>query len=161
MTNSGYSFRSGGIPGLIMTILGLVALYYIAKGAFWLLTWLSPVLLIATLVLDYQVVINFLKMMWALILRNPVLGILSSILSIFGFPIVIFFLFGRAWFGYYTRKKQKEQFEYFRQNDGQADTQDDFVSYEEITDEPEEISSGPLDLNSSKIQQQNNEDYKK
>lgn len=134
MTNNQFSFRGNGLYGIIATVLFLIALFYIAKGVFWVLTWVSPVLLIATLVIDYQVVINYLKMLWGMIIRTPIKGVLAAALSVLGFPVVILFLFGRAWFGYYIRKKQKEQSEFFQRFKEQQEQEEEFVSYEEIND---------------------------
>lgn len=134
MSNNQFYFRGNGLYGIIATILFLIALYYIAKGVFWVLTWVSPVLLIATLVIDYQVVLDYLKMLWNMILRTPIMGILAAALSVFGFPVVILFLFGRAWFGYYLRKKQKEQADFFQRFKEQQQQEEEFVQYEEIID---------------------------
>ena len=134
MPNSSSSFKGGGLYGLIATILFFIVLFYIAKGIFWVLTWVSPVLLIITLVLDYQVVTNYLKMLWGMILRTPIMGILSSIISFFAFPVVILFLFGRAWFGYYIRKKQREQAAFFQQFQESQQREEEFVPYEEVID---------------------------
>lgn len=134
MSNNQFYFRGSGLYGIIATILFLIALYYIAKGVFWVLTWVSPVLLIATLVIDHRVVLDYLKMLWNMIIRNPIMGILSAALSILGFPVVMLFLFGRAWFGYYLRKKQREQADFFQQFREQQQQEEEFVSYEEIID---------------------------
>jgi hypothetical protein len=134
MSNNSFSFKGGGLYGLIATILLFIAVYYIAKGVFWVLYWVSPLMLIATVVLDYQVVINYLKMLWGMILRSPITGILASIISFFAFPIVILFLLGRAWFGYYIRKKQREQNAFFQQFHETQQREEEFVPYEEVID---------------------------
>jgi hypothetical protein len=136
MSNTGFSFKSSGLYGLIVGVITLVALFYVAKGIFWVLTWVSPVLLIAALVIDYQVVVDYLKMLWNMVLRSPITGILFSVISFVAFPVTILYLFGRAWFGYYIRKKQREQaafFQQFNENNRQAQ-EDEFVAYEEIKD---------------------------
>jgi hypothetical protein len=136
MSNTGFSFKSSGLYGLIVGVITLIALFYAAKGVFWVLKWVSPVLLIATLVLDYQVVVDYLKMLWNMILRSPITGVLFSAISFFAFPVTILYLFGRAWFGYYVRKKQREQSAFFQQfNENNREPQEDeFVAYEEIKD---------------------------
>lgn len=136
MSNTGFSFRGSGLYGLVATILGLIALYYVAKGAFWVLTWVAPILLIITLVLDYSVVTDYFKMLWNMILRNPIMGILASVLTFFAFPVVIFFLFGRAWFGYYIRKQHRQFESTFEPNKPpkQQHNEAEFVPYEEVVD---------------------------
>lgn len=157
MSDSGYHFRSSGILGLFMTILVMIALFFIAKGIFTLLYWIAPVLLIFTLVLDYQVVVRYLLMLWSLLLTRPILGLLASVLTFFGYPVVIFFLFGRAWFGYNIRKKQGSSEGFKRQNQYSQQQNDDFVAYEEITDEDSDAISGLFEINRNEPpkQQQN------
>lgn len=136
MSNTGYSFRGSGLYGLIVTILTLIALYYVAKGAFWILNVVAPLLLIVTLVLDHKVVVDYFKMLWRMILNTPIIGILAAVLSVVAFPVVIFFLFGRAWFGYYIRKKQKDMNDTFQQHFQQQQAkEEEFVPYEEIKDQ--------------------------
>jgi hypothetical protein len=136
MQNSNFSFKGTGLYSLIAGILLFIALFYIAKGVFWVLTWLSPVLLIATLVLDYKVVTDYLLMLWNMILRSPISGILFTAISFVAFPITALYLFGRAWFGYYIRKKTRENASFFQQFQENAKQQEseEFVSYEEIKD---------------------------
>ncbi len=155
MSNNSFSFKGGGLYGLIATILLFIALFYIAKGIFWVLTWVSPILLIITLVLDYQVVINYLKMLWGMILRSPITGILASIISFFAFPIVILFLFGRAWFGYYIRKKQREQASFFQQFQETQQREEEFVSYEEVIDNRLDDSINQTTFESNKEKKRN------
>lgn len=160
MSDSGYSFRSGGLPGIIFTILVMIALFYIAKGFFIVLYWLSPFLLIATLVLDYQVVIKYIKMIWSLLLRNPIGGLLAIALSVLGYPIVIFFLFGRAWFGHKVRKQQQQEGGYRRQSHYSTHSSDEFVAYEEITDEDSEAISGLFEINRNEPPKQEQHDQR-
>lgn len=136
MKNSNLSFKGSGLYSLIAGILLFIALFYIAKGVFWVLTWVSPVLLIATLVLDYKVVTDFLLMLWNMILRSPISGILFTAISFVAFPITILYLFGRAWIGYYLRKKTRENASFFQQFQENAKQQEneEFVPYEEIKD---------------------------
>lgn len=157
MSDSGYHFRSSGILGLFMTILVMIALFFIAKGIFTLLYWIAPVLLIFTLVLDYQVVVRYLLMLWSLLLTRPILGLLASVLTFFGYPVVIFFLFGRAWFGNNIKKKQGSSEGFKRQNQYSQQQNDDFVAYEEITDEDSDAISGLFEINRNEPpkQQQN------
>ena len=136
MQNSNLSFKGSGLYSLIAGILLFIALFYIAKGVFWVLSWTAPVLLIAALVLDYKVVTDYLLMLWNMILRSPISGILFTAISFVAFPITILYLFGRAWGGYYVRKKVRENASFFQQFQENAKQQEneEFVPYEEIKD---------------------------
>ena len=46
----------GGFGSIIALILFLVMIYYIIKGAYFVLGIIAPILLIATLIIDYKVV---------------------------------------------------------------------------------------------------------
>ena len=157
MSDSGYHFRSSGLAGVIITALVMIGLFYIAKGIFTLLYWVSPVLLIATLLLDYRVVVRYFKMLWSLLLRNPLLGVLTALLTFFAYPVVIFFLFGRAWFGYSVRKAQGNRTNHQKNQYAEQQT-DEFVAYEEIKDEDAEAISGLFEINRDELTKQKQND---
>lgn len=73
-----------------------LALFWLAKSIFWILSYLAPVFLIITLILNYKIVVNYLKMLWNNIKTKPLYGVLLTALSVIGFPIVAFLLFGKA-----------------------------------------------------------------
>ena len=73
-----------------------VALFYIAKGIFTLLSWAFPVFLVGALILDYKVVLGYVKWLFSSLRRNPVFGIVAIVLSVIGIPFVSVFLFLRA-----------------------------------------------------------------
>ena len=136
-----YSYNSqprNPIIGLVVTALVLVALYYIAKGTFWVLTWTSPVFLILALIIDYNVVLNYLKWLWRKVIDTPISGVLMSVLTFFGFPDVAAFLFFKA-YGQYRLKKYADQYQDQMGGfnpQGQSKPNDEFVEYEEIKEEP-------------------------
>ncbi len=86
----------GGFGSIIILILFFIALYFIAKGIFTVLSYLAPVLLIITLIIDYSVVLDFGKFIIRLFKNNILVGILAVLLTIVGFPIVAGFLFFRS-----------------------------------------------------------------
>jgi predicted membrane protein len=102
----------------------LVAMFFIAKGIFTVLSWVAPLLLILTAVFDYTVIIDYGKFLLKLLKENLLFGIIGIILTIIGFPIVSGFLFFKA----YARKKLKD---YTKQQ------QPKYVDYEEIKKEDE------------------------
>ena len=85
------SFRSGNaIIGLLSSVLFIVLAFYALKGLFWVLAYLSPVLLIATLIMDSSVVTDYLKTLWNLLKTTPFFGILCCGLSVLRFLLSFF-----------------------------------------------------------------------
>lgn len=125
-----FQIRANGIIGLAMVILFFIALFFIARGIFTLLAWLAPALIIGALLINYRTVLGFLKYLWNLLRRNPLMGILVVILTIIGFPIVSGFLFGKSIF---DRKVRKIEAEMRRHREGEL------IDYEEIREEEGEI----------------------
>lgn len=134
----------GNWVGIIMMVVILVGLFFVLRGIFNLLYFIAPVLLIATLIIDYKVVLNYIKQLGGLFTRNPLYGIGASALTFFFYPIVFVILLFRAFTG-----KQKQRF--FGNAEGQRE--DEFVDYEEIDDEP-------LDLDEfGKVKEKRYDDY--
>ena len=73
-----------------------VALFWIAKGVFTLLSWVFPAFLVGALILNYRVVLGYIKWLFSSLKRNPVFGIVAIVLSVVGIPFVSVFLFLRA-----------------------------------------------------------------
>ena len=86
----------GSFGYIAMAVLALVAIFFIARFAFNLIYMVAPLILIATLIIDYKVVVDFGKWMLKLFKMNPLYGIGASILTFFIYPIVAFFLLGKA-----------------------------------------------------------------
>lgn len=117
MQSQGYTIRTNGIIGFLFMVLVLVGLFFIAKGIFKLLLWLSPVLIIGALLIHYQTVIGFLKYLWNLLRSNPVVGILAVVLTAVGYPLVCGYLFGKSVLDRKVRKlenaiREREQGEF-------------------------------------------------
>jgi hypothetical protein len=91
-----FRLKVNGIMGLISVILFFVVLFFLARGIFTILAWAAPVLIIAALVINYRTVVGYLKFLWDLLRRRPLMGIVGIILSVIGFPIVSGFLLGKA-----------------------------------------------------------------
>lgn len=119
--NSPFGFLG---PLLILAVF-FTAMFFLAKGVFWVLSWVAPILLLITLVLDYTVVTDFFKFIWKLLKENTIMGILSVLLVVFGYPIVSGYLFFKA-LGKRTVKKAMANME---------SKQNTFTEYEEVLDE--------------------------
>ena len=127
------------ITSILILVLIFVGLYFIAKSIFTLLAWAAPVLLVATLLIDYKVVVNYGKWIVNLLTKNPLMGIGMILVSFFGFPVIAGFLFAKSLL---TRKVRKLRNEY------ETKTQGEYVDYEEVEEEP------PIRLNFPKMDKQ-------
>lgn len=101
-----------------------VALFYLAKGIFTLLSWAFPVFLVGALILDYKVVLGYVKWLFNSLKSNPVFGIVATVLTVLGIPFVSVFLFLRA-----LASRGMDP--------GVAvkNTQGDYIPYEEVEDD--------------------------
>ncbi len=107
----------------IVAILFFVALFFVAQGIFRLLSYISPFLLIATLIINYRVVVDYGRWLVELFQRNPLGGLLGAIFTIIGFPVVSAYLFGKALL---MRKINKMGEQFQQQFGGQAEQQTPF-----------------------------------
>jgi len=126
--NEGSPFSA--ILGIVGMVLGLILLLFIARFIFRILWFLSPILLIGALIVDYKGVINFGKWLIALFKRDTILGVVATILTIFGFPIVAGFLLGK---GLFKRRAKEKRMEQKRQREGEL------VDFEELDSKPLEL----------------------
>jgi hypothetical protein len=135
-------FRVGGGNGgpfgflgpLLILAVFFGALFFLAKGVFWLLSWVAPVLLIITLIVDHKVVTDFLKFVWKLLNENTLMGVLAVLLIFFGYPIVAGYLFFKA-MGKRTIKKAYEKVE---------KQQNTYTEYEEVVEDDSFLELPPL-----------------
>ncbi|MDX2068474.1 MAG: hypothetical protein SFV55_08615 [Haliscomenobacter sp.] len=116
------------IIGVAVIVIFMVGLFMLARFVFRILAFLSPIMLIAALVIDYTVVTDYLKWVRKTFQRDAIAGVIIGILSVIGFPVLSGYFLARA-----LLKKQvkKAKAEYERRRDG------DLVEYEELeTDFP-------------------------
>ena len=73
-----------------------VALFFVARAVFTLLAWVSPVMIVLALIINYRTVLNYVKWLWSLLSGSPLMGVLAVVLTVIGFPVVAAFLFGKA-----------------------------------------------------------------
>jgi hypothetical protein len=116
-----------GITALLGLAIFFVALYFIAKGLFTFLAWASPVLLIGAAILDYTVLIDFGKFLIKLVKDNPVMGIITLVLSVMGYPILFGYLFFKALMRRQLNKIVKE-----------AKKEPTYSEYEDVTEVEDE-----------------------
>lgn len=126
--NQGSPFNT--IIGIVAMVLGLLFLLFLARFVFRILWFISPLIIIAALIVDFKGVVNFVKWIIALYKRDTILGVISTILTIFGFPLVAGFLLGKGLF-----KKRAQQ---IRQEEN-SKKQGQFVDFEELDSKPLEL----------------------
>ncbi|RMF74755.1 MAG: hypothetical protein D6740_01915 [Alphaproteobacteria bacterium] len=129
-----FSFRSNGIWSLLVMVLVLVGLFYLARGVYIVLSWATPVLLIAAAVLDYKVFVRFARYVIRLLQESPLLGVLVVVLSVVALPLLAAMLFFQALASYQSDRIRKEL---------ERRTQGEWAEYEEVeivetADEPEQ-----------------------
>jgi hypothetical protein len=132
--NSESPFSS--IMGVLIVVGIIFGIYYISTLFFKLLYFLSPVLLLATLVIDYKVVVNFGKWVLNLFKKNPIMGIGATVLTLLAYPVVIAFLFGKALFKKQVKQAQKE---YTKAREGEL------VDFEELESKPKKLELPELE----------------
>lgn len=141
------AFRFGGNPknpfGSIVSLLIffgiLVAMYFLIGGVFKLLYLIAPVLLIATLVINYRIVADYAIDVFETFRTNVLWGVVKVAFTILCYPLVIGWLFAKSLI-YRKVDKMKQNFEAQmnanNQNLGaQPSTSADFADFEELSSE--------------------------
>lgn len=85
-------------PILLLVIFGLFLFIFIriVRGLIGLLALLTPVLLVATVILNYKVIIGYGKWLISSLKSNPVFGVLAIAFTIMAFPLVAAYLLLKA-----------------------------------------------------------------
>ena len=118
-----FEFKGNTLTGMIVLVLGLLAVFFVARGIFWILSQLAVFFLIGTLILDYKVIVNYGKWIGDLFKRNIWYGVAASALSLIGYPVLAVFLFFRAYMSWRLKRVQKE---------AEAQRSGEYIEYEEI-----------------------------
>lgn len=119
------------ILGLGMAILVLMGLYYLAAFAFKVLLYATPVLLIATAVIDYSVITGFVGWLKRVYKANSTTGLILIVLSVLVIPFTSLFLFSRAMF----RRKVKQMSSRMEEQI-QQQKRGEYADYEDMDSEP-------------------------
>ena len=125
MTN--FKFNTNFWVGFVIMFLLMIGLFYIARSVFTILTWAAPVLIIATLILRHQVIVSYGRMLANLFRKDRVMGVVAIVLTIVGFPVVAFALFGKALL---DRKLIKLG------NRSESGYEEEYTDYEVLEEEP-------------------------
>ncbi len=128
-SNSPFGFLG---PLLILAVFFTI-LFFMAKGLFWLLSWVAPVLLILTLIIHFKVVKDFFIFIGKLLKDNPLAGVLAVLMIIFAYPFVAGYLFIKA-LGKRSIKKAIDKVQQEKNT---------YTDYEEVVDEDDSFLELP------------------
>jgi hypothetical protein len=148
MNQSGFNIRFNGIIGFVFLILIFVALFFLAKGVFTILSWIAPVLILGALLINYRTILNYFKFMLSLLQRNPLGGIVGIVLSVIGFPILSGVLFGKAILDRKVKKLVDAR---------EARKESEFVEFEEVIREDRETKLDLPPMEKEKPSQEDNQ----
>jgi predicted membrane protein len=140
-TSSGGSNPFNSLVSLILFAGVLLLLFFLVKGFFTLLYWVAPVLLIATLIINYRVVRDYLAGLATTFQSDVLWGVVKVAFTMVCYPMVIGWLFAKALI---YRKVNSLQQDFQKKMTEQEQTQ--YVDYEEVSSQKgsEKPSQEPL-----------------
>ncbi len=115
-----------GIIGLAVMLIIIYLLFKVVTGVISIMYFLGPILLIIALLLNYKVVLNYVKWLGQMIKKDTGRGLLYTGLSVVGYPFVSAWLFLKAFLQFRLKRNVNKQ---------EKAKEKEFVEYEEITDE--------------------------
>lgn len=116
--------------GVIFMVLALVALFIVARFIVRILYFVAPLILIAAAIVDYKVIVDYVKWLVRLTKKNTLMGIGSIALSVIFYPFVGIFLLGKALFKRRVRQAEEEQ----RQMQ-----EGEYIDFEDVSDDRLEL----------------------
>jgi hypothetical protein len=166
------SFQVGGKPNnpfgsiisLLMIIGVFIVLFFMVSGFIKLLYLVAPVLLIATLLINYRLVADYVLGVFETFQTDILMGIVKVLFSVFCYPFVIGWLFAKAMFYRKVIKLQKDlEQQMGTLHETQHNTQ--FTDYEEISSDlntdktPEKTPEKPIIIESPPKQDPLRDDF--
>jgi len=113
------------IPAILMLIAAFYVIGFIASTVYTILSYIAIGLFIATAFINHNVILNYGKMLINMLRRNPIMGIVAIGATVFLYPIVALYLFGKAML---LRKVGNLKKEFQTRQEGQ------YAEYEEVED---------------------------
>ncbi len=113
------------LGGLIVLAVILVVMFYLFRWFYWLAALAMPVLIIATLLINYRVVTGFGVTLWKMLRHNPVVGIAAVLFSVLLLPLVVVYLFVKALLIRKVNIARKQ---------AEIRTHGEWIDYEEVTE---------------------------
>ena len=139
----------GGIGALLILVILFVSMYFIAKGVFTILSWVAPVLLILSLIIDYRAALGYVKFLWKNITTRPLIGIIATLLTIIGYPVAAGFIFFKA---ILNRKLGSIKKSYEKK-------EEEFTEYEEVKEEEDFLELPELEKPTSRTSRSDSNEY--
>lgn len=129
--------RRNGWYGLVIMVVVMILLFFLLSSLFKILYYLSPLLLILTLIFDYKVVINYGKMILRLFNKNWLFGLLLVVLTVLAFPFVTAGLFFNAFMNWRLKRAKRKY--------GVQEQRGEKFSDFELIEEGEEMDLGEME----------------
>ncbi len=143
----------GNTVNRVLSLVFIVAMIYMLIKIFGFVTkllwYVAPIILIATLIMDYKVVLSYGKSLVNLTKKNTAFGAIAIILSLLGLPFVSLFLFSKAM----TNRKIGKMQEQFQQD---RTRESSFTEYEDVSEKTEVPEVKVLDLEEKVPQKETN-----
>lgn len=145
---SGYkSFKIARVHPIILFALiaiFLVVFIRILRGLIALLAILTPVILIATAIINYRVIVGYGKWLVTTLKSNPVFGILSVAFTVVAFPLVAAYLLFKAINSRTSAPSESKQLtgEYIKYEE----IEDDFLDLSDVNSKKKDIEDKYKDL---------------
>lgn len=139
-----YTRYSGGWGCLLIGALTMVLLFYVLRAVMYALYIVSPVLLLAALLINWRAVWDTAREFWAMLLERPIGGLLMTVLAVVLYPITALYLFLRA-LGY----RQMEQMFGPMPQERLNSEEGEYIDFEEIESSQQ---GGPVPEEDTKIQ---------
>jgi len=137
---------AGMIGGIIFLLFMFVMIWVVFKavsGVFWILSIVAPILLIFALFMNHTVVTDYVKWLFKLLKEDTGKGLLYTLGTIVGYPLVAAFLAMKA----YTkrtlgskRKPKEESGDYIKYEE--VEENEDFLELEDLEEVKQKQSSG-------------------
>ncbi len=127
---------------LVAFVFALLAIYWLAKGVFTILTWAFPIVVIATAVINYRVLLGYGRWVIDNFKRSPIFGIVIAVLTLMAYPFVGLFLLYRA----ISSKSKPEQ-----QHRSES-SQGDYIKYEEVEQEEDFLDLSEIEKSKEEIE---------
>lgn len=144
--NNNNPFNS--IVGIVVMVLALLALFFIARFIVRILYFIAPLILIVAAIIDYKVIVGYVKWLISLTRRNTLTGIGAIALSALFYPFVGIFLLGKALLKRRIKQAETEQ---------QRTREGEYIEYEDLSDETLELP--PMEKRESERQEKKDDRY--
>jgi len=83
----------------VVAVVFVIGLSYLVSGIWSILSFIAPLLLIITAIINHNVIINYVKNLWTRLMTDPLMGIVYILFTVFLFPVVTAYLLGKAYLG--------------------------------------------------------------